>query len=283
MSLEVDVDQSVRGWALVTGASAGIGAEFCRQLAALGYPLVLVARREDRLQALASELEKDHGTTCFCLAADLSRPGAGRQLYQALEAESIEVGFLVNNAGYGVPGHFTVPDWQTHADFIELMMTAVCELSWLLLPGMQARGRGYIINVASLAGLVPASAGNTLYGPSKAFLIGFSQSLALENAQRGVVVSALCPGFTHSEFHDVSGARELVSKMPDYMWMNADEVVRYGIESVTRANPRVIAIPGRLNRFVATFFRLLPRSIALAMIKRQSVKFRVDRNRPDGE
>ncbi len=263
-----------KGWALVTGASAGIGEEFCNQLAALSWPVVLVARREDRLKLLAERLRKEHGVESRCYPFDLAQPDASEKLVAALEADAIEVEFLVNNAGYGVPGTFTESDWQTHADSLQVMLTSVCELTWRLLPGMQQRSRGYIVNVASLAGLVPGSARHTLYGATKAFLIKYSESLAMENLHTGVSVSALCPGFTYSEFHDVLGSRELTSQMASYMWMNADEVVRFGIDSVMKQPPLVVAVPGRVNRFIATLFRLMPRKMALALIQRQSKAYR---------
>jgi len=264
-------------WALVTGASAGIGAEFCRQLAVRGYNLVLVARREDRLRELAAVLKRDSGVESLVYPSDLSVPGAGVRLAARIDGAGIPVEFLVNNAGYGLPGHFTDPSWEQHASFIQLMMTAVCELTWHLLPAMQARRKGYVINVASLAALVPGSAGHTLYGASKAFLLRYSESLALENQITGVRVSALCPGFTYSEFHDVSGTRELVSKMPAWMWMSADEVVSYGIESVMAKHVRVVAVPGRVNRLIARLMRYLPTSVAYWMARRLSRRFRAQK------
>ncbi len=271
----MNIDQK-KGWALVTGASAGIGEEFCNQLAALSWPVVLVARREERLKRLAEHLGKEYGVECRCYPLDLALPNAIEKLMEALETDAIEVEFLVNNAGYGVPGAFTEPGWQTHADSLRVMLSSVCELTWRLLPGMQQRGRGFVINVASLAGLVPGSAKHTLYGATKAFLIKFSESLAMENRATGVAVSALCPGFTYSEFHDVLGSRELTSQMPSYMWMNADEVVRFGIDSVMNQSPLVVAIPGRVNRFIATLIRLMPRKMGLAFIQRQSKGYRAE-------
>ncbi len=169
-------------WALVTGASAGIGAEFCRQLAGKGYRLVLVARRADKLQAVADELRNTYDTESLIITADLALNDACESIVGRLEREKIDIEYLVNNAGYGLPGSFHVPGWQEHADFIQVMMTAVCELTRRILPGMRERGRGFIVNVASVAGLVASSAGHTLYGASKSFLIKFSEALALENA-----------------------------------------------------------------------------------------------------
>lgn len=260
-------------WALVTGASAGIGQAFCRQLAGAGYHLVMVARRADQMHALAAELRQSHGTASLVIPADLSEPGAGRAIAKHLEKDEIEVEFLVNNAGYGVPGRYTDRDWKTHADFLQVMVGAVCELTWRLLPSMQARGRGYIINLSSVAGLVPGSEGHTLYGAAKSFLVRFSESLALENRRTGVHAIALCPGFTYSEFHDVSGTRNLVSRLPAFMWLNADEVVRYGIDSVLRDPPRVVAIPGFVYRVLVGLNRYLP-GIGRLSTRRMSKRFR---------
>ena len=261
-------------WALVTGASAGIGAEFCRQLAARGYSLVLVARRRDRLEELADTLKRQHAIDCLVLPLDLAQNGAAANVESALAAADIKVEFLVNNAGYAVPGAFTEPAWQLHADLLDVMLNSVLELTWRLLPGMQQRQRGFVVNVASVAGFVPGSARHTLYGATKAFLIKFSESLAMENLDTGVAVSALCPGFTYSEFHDVLGTRDMVSQMPSWMWMEADEVVRYGIESVTQKPPRIIAVPGRANRFIVMLARKLPLKWSQFMTQRQAHRFR---------
>jgi len=260
-------------WALVTGASAGIGREFCRQLAARGYHLVLVARRADRLHALASELQHEHGTACLVLPADLARPESPGAIAARLRKEDIFVEFLVNNAGYGQPGEFHQVDWSLHARFMQVMIGCVVELTWLLLPEMQRRGRGCVINVASAAGLVPGSRGHTLYGAAKAFLVRFSESLALENEARGIRVSALCPGFTRSEFHDVMDYRDLVDQLPAFMWLDAPDVVRYGIASVTRDNTRVVAVPGLFYRCLVWLSNALP-GLGLRVSRRMSRRFR---------
>jgi hypothetical protein len=264
---------SNRPWALVTGASAGIGAEFARQLAARGHSLVLVARRAERLESLARELRERHGAESLVVALDLSDPGAGAALFQRTEAAGIAVDFLVNNAGYGLPGTLTSQPWEAHRAFIEVMVAGPVDLCWRYLPGMRARRRGRIVNVASLAGLVPGSAGHTLYGASKAWLIKFSQSLALENAPLGIHVSALCPGFTYSEFHDANGARPIVSKMPKYMWMDAAPVVAAGIEAVERGE--IVCVPGRVNRFIKFLMKHLPDRMALNITAKRSKDFRV--------
>lgn len=269
-----NASNSQKPWALVTGASAGIGAEFCRQLAAQGYQLVLVARRADKLQAVADELRDSHGANSLIITADLSQKDACQAVVKRLEEENIHIEYLVNNAGYGLPGSFHVPDWQEHADFIQVMMTAVCELTRRLLPGMQEHGRGFIVNVASVAGLVSPSAGHTLYGASKSFLIKFSQSLALENVDKGVKVTALCPGFTYSEFHDVNNTREIISQLPNYLWLDAKDVVTDTIKAMARENVNPVVIPGRQYKFVVFTNRYLP-WLAKILTRRNEKHFRV--------
>ncbi len=273
MSTENSASDGNTPWALVTGASSGIGLEFARQLAAEGYDLVLTARRAELMAALAAELHEAHGTQALVSPADLAEASAPAEIVQRIEASGIHIEFLVNNAGYGLPGRYSDCDWKDHARFIQIMTTAVCELTWRLLGPMQRAGRGYIINVASVAGLIPGSEGHTLYAASKAYLVRFSESLALENERLGVAVSALCPGFTYSEFHDVTGTRELVSKFPAFMWLQAPEVVRYGIESVRRSHPRVVAIPGRVYRTLVRLNRVLP-VFGGGFVKRLSKRFR---------
>jgi short-subunit dehydrogenase len=260
-------------WALVTGASAGIGAEFCRQLAAQGYQLVLVARRADRLQAIADELRCAFDTRSLIITADLSRKDASEAIVGRLAQENIDVEYLVNNAGYGLPGSFHIPDWQQHADFIQVMMTAVCELTWRLLPGMHQRGRGFIVNVASIAGLLSPTAGHTLYAASKAFLIKFSQSLALENLQTGVKVCALCPGFTYSEFHDVNGTREMISKLPGFLWLQASDVVAATLGTMSAEKVRTVLIPGGQYKTIEFIERHLP-WLAAMLARRTARHFR---------
>lgn len=259
--------------ALITGASAGIGAALARVFAEHGFGLVLTARREDRLQKLAAELEENYGVRAAVIAADLADPAAPQRLFDEIRARGVTVDVLVNNAGYGVPGSFKRSPWSTHAEFMQVLVLAVLQLTHLFEPGMRERGYGRILNVASLAGLVPGSAGQTLYGAAKSFLIKFSESLSLEHAGDGILVSALCPGFTYSEFHDVAGVRGLVSKLPRYMWMDADTVARIGYRALMAG--QTICVPGKVNQTIASLTRLVPESIALQVMKRQTKRLRV--------
>lgn len=259
-------------WALVTGASAGIGEAAADALAARGANLILVARRVDRLNAIAQRLRAAHDIETLVIAADLSTPEAPAHIAEEVEQAGARVDILVNNAGYGQPGRFEDVGWITHRDFIELMATSYVRLVHLFLPGMQARGYGRIINVASVAGLIPGGAGHTLYGAVKAFLVGFSQSLAAENAGSGVKVSALCPGLTRSEFHDVNNTRTLVDALPSFMFMEAAPVAERALDAVERGH--VVYVPGWWNKVLVWALSASPRPWAAALIAGQSRKFR---------
>ena len=261
-----------RPTSLITGASAGIGMAFARALAARGHDLILTARRADRLETLAAELRAAHGCSAAVQPLDLAAPGAAGKLVDEIVARGLTVDWLINNAGYGVPGTFDGNDWKTHEDFIRIMIEAPTELAWRLLPAMRERGYGRIINVASLAGHMPAPAGHTLYAASKAYLIKFSQALALENGDRDVHVCALCPGFTRSEFHDVTGTRETMDRMPSYMWQTAEAVAAEGIAAVEAGDP--VRVTGRVNRAIKAFAKLIPDRLGLWIMARQAHRFR---------
>ena len=255
---------------LITGASAGIGAALAREYARRGMPLVLTARRADRLQSLADELSEQ--VDVIVIPADLADPTAPKALFDACQQRDLFIGTLVNNAGYGVPGRFLSSDWETHRDFLQVMQTGVAELCHRFLPAMEAAGHGRILNIASLAGLVPASAGHTLYGANKAWLIRFSETLALECRERGVHVTALCPGFTWSEFHDVNGMRGNVSKLPGYLWQDAESVARIGVDAVEAG--RTVVLTKGVNKVIAGISKYLPGSLARAIVSSKSKDFR---------
>jgi short-subunit dehydrogenase len=193
------------------------------------------------------------------VAADLSDPTAPARLVEDLHGRALTVDVLVNNAGYGVPGRYGLPPWQKHQEFLQVMVTSVCELTYRLLPGMLERQWGRIINVASLAAVLPAPAGHTLYAASKAFLVKFSEALAAEGQGRGVHATAVCPGFTYSEFHDITGTRAEVSRMPKFMWLDAPAVARQGYAAVMRGRP--VYVTGGVNRGIAWLARVLPQAV----------------------
>jgi len=257
---------------LITGASAGIGAAIATEYAARGWDLALVARREDPMVALAKELKEEFGTTSHIFALDLFEPDATQDLMKRIKKKKLVIDGLVNNAGYGHPGGYLASPWEDHANFLQLMLRAPCELTHAVLPGMKDREFGRIINVASLAGHIPGSRGHTLYAAVKSFLIKFSQSLNLEMEEYGVHVSALCPGFTYSEFHDVNGTRKSVSKLPDYLWMEAEECAELGVEACERN--KAVYIPGGVNKSIALLARVMPEPIAMRLMAKNSERIR---------
>lgn len=257
---------------LITGASAGIGKALAREYAAAGANLVLVARRLDRLEELAEELVGTHQLEAVSLAADLSDPAAPEKLLEQLKERQIAIDVLVNNAGYGVPGKYLSVDWRVHRDFEQVMTIAVMHLTYLLLPGMLERGWGRIVNIASLAGHVPGSAGHTCYEAVKAWMVRFSESLHFEYADKGVITTAVCPGFTYSEFHDITGTREQVSQMNKRMWMSAEEVARQALEASEAGE--IVHITGGWNRMIARLVAWTPRKLLYRVMKKQSRKFR---------
>lgn len=259
-----------RPLALVTGASAGIGAAFARTLAARGHDLALTARRLDRLEALAGELRARHGVEVLTLAADLADPAAPARLAEAVAAQGRGVDVLINNAGYGLPGGFGGNSWADQAAVLQVMLTAPTELAHRLLPGMLSRRHGRIVNVASVAGMTPGGVG--LYGPVKRYLIAMSQSLHMECAGTGVHVSALCPGLTWSEFHDVNGMREPLNRAtPPWLWMDADAVVEAGLAAVEKNQP--VCVPGLVNKVIAGLARHLPERWIMGVTASQGWRF----------
>ncbi len=257
--------------ALVTGASAGIGEAFARQLAQRGYELVITARREERLQALAEELERA-GTRTRVLPADLSDPAAPQALCEELQTRGLQIDALVNNAGYGLNGAYHKTSWKQQGDFLQVMVVAVCELTHRLLPSMVERGFGRVVNVASVAGLVPGTAGATLYGAAKSHMIKFSEAVALELQGTGVHVTAVCPGYTYSEFHDVNGSRERVSRLPGLMWMDANTVVRQSLDAAERGD--MVYINGAVNRAIASAAKYVPAGLTRGAMRRMATRLR---------
>ena len=258
--------------ALITGASSGIGEAFAEVFAAHGFDLVITARREDRLSAVAARLEQRYGIRVLVFVADHSRPDTAERLCTELATRGLTIDALVNNAGYGVPGAFVASPWQRHQDMLQVMVVGLAELTHRLLPGMIERGYGRIVNVASLAGLVPAPAGHTLYAAAKALVIKFSEALSNEVRKHNVHVTAVCPGFTISEFHDVTGTREQMKSLPSWMWMDSPTVARQGFEAVMAGTP--IYINGRVNRSIALLVRYVPQRVVKAIGRRLGRSYR---------
>ena len=246
---------------LITGASAGLGAEFARQCARRGEPLALAARRRDRMEALAAEL----GGEVHVFEADLSKEGAAAGLIAALEAEGLSVGTLINNAGFGLGGAFAGRPVGKFSEMIELNVRALTELCHLVLPAMRERGAGAILNVASTAAFQPGP-NMAVYYASKAYVLYFTEALHHELKGSGIRVSALCPGPTHSEFSDVADSH---SPTLERMKGPADAVVRAGLEGLDRN--KAVVIPGFKNKVGAQASRFLTRAAMRRIIGRIKV------------
>ena len=248
---------TLRKTALITGASAGIGRDYARYLAAEGYDLILTARRKTRLEEVARELSGAFGTQVTVLTADLTDPAAVTKLSADIRKKRLQVDYLVNNAGYQVPGFFDRVRWDVQRDMMQIMMTAVAELCHIFGPEMAARGFGRIVNISSVAAFVPGQAGGALYPSVKAFVLRLSQSLATEYQTAGVHVVAVCPGFTWSEFHDVVGNRAQMNKLPGFMWLDGPKVVSDAHNAVEAGRGPVV-VNGWVYKVLATLLQIIP-------------------------
>ena len=243
-------------WGLVTGASSGIGEEFCRQLAARGMNLILVARRQERLDALASELARTHAIQTEVVISDLSDSAAAEQLFDSVSKLGISIDLLVNNAGFGILESFDCSNLDRVMEMIRLNVGNLTELTYRFLPAMLERKSGGIINVASVAGFQPL-VHMGVYGATKTFVLHFSQSLWSETRDRDVTVLALCPGFTNSEFFDIAGMDGLCRKMAQ----TPQQVVKACLKGLQRRRQTVVS--GWLNYFVSLMPRFVTRKMAV--------------------
>ena len=234
---------------LITGASAGLGFDFARQLSARGQRLVLVARRRERLDALAAELGKAR-----VVAVDLSEAGASDRVMADVAAHGEVVEVLVNNARFGLAGRFADLDGKRQREMIDLNCGALVELAHAVLPGMIERKAGAILNLASVAAFQPGP-GMAVYFATKAFVLSFSEALHEEVRRHGVTVTALCPGPTKTELGEVAGWRE--SALIDKLSARSEDVVRAGLAALDKG--QAVAIPGLVNKAGAQGHRLLPR------------------------
>lgn len=243
--------------ALITGPTSGIGAGYARRYAHDGYDLVLVARDVDRLTALAKDLES-HAGSVEILPADLAEAD-GRQKVCDRLAAGVQV--LVNNAGFATSGEFWATDPARLQSQLDVNVTAVMHLTRAALPAMLAAGSGTVINIASVAGLVPGR-GST-YSASKAWVISFSEGLSVGLQGTGVTVHAVCPGYVRTEFHARAGID--MSKSPSFMWLNVDDVVDESLADI--AHGKVISIPGLQYKAIIAAERMIPRTLMRAVTK----------------
>ena len=250
----------LNGTALITGASAGLGREFARLFARDGHDVVLVARSEAKLQELAEQLREEYGVQTHVVTADLSDLDAPRQVFRATEAAGLTVDMLVNNAGFGLYGPFLETDGERELEMIRVNVSALTHLAKLYAPGMVARGRGRIMNVASTAAFAPGPL-MAVYYATKAYVLSFSEALAAEFAGSGVTVTAFCPGATRTDFQEVASAGDShLFRSPGVM--AAEPVARAGYDALMQG--KVVAIPGVHNKVMAQSVRFLPRRLVRA-------------------
>ena len=251
--LEYAIVATIMGHTLITGASAGLGTEFARQLAANGRSLILVARRAEPMEKLAAELRAAHDIEAHVATADLSQPGAPRRLLEDTQSRGLEVDFLINNAGSEGPDLIQTRDWERNDAYIRLMMTSYAAMCHEFMPAMIENGYGRVINVASVAGKLTVG-GDYSYGPTKAYLIALSKGLAQTYKAKGVLTMALCPGFTHTDFHDSKRLTEMKAGMPTWLWYDADVVIREGLQALEKGKDEYVS--GRLYRVLIPILRM---------------------------
>ena len=256
-------------WALVTGASAGLGAEFARQLASRGMHLVLVARRGELMSELAQELHTKHGTRCEIIVADLSDPAEPKRILDEIAAKGVSIELLVNNAGFGVVGEVENAKVDRLLQLIRLNISALTELTYRLLPEMLERGHGAILNVSSLSGFQPVAYMGT-YAASKAFVLHFSEALHCELKDRGITVTAVCPGVTRTNFFDIAGAPGWLQK---HSSLSVEPVVKSALNAIARR--RQFVVPGWRNFLLTLLVRIASRR---RVVKESTRFFRPRRN-----
>jgi short-subunit dehydrogenase len=247
--------------ALITGASAGIGREFAVQLARDGYDLVLVARDDERLRALAAELGGRHGATCEVLAADLSRDDGTSRVVERIDHSTIDL--LVNNAGFGTRGTLARAPREGQDAMIRVHVLAIHRLTQAAVQSMVPRGSGAVITVSSVSSWLTGP-GNVNYTSTKAWQRLEIESLAMEVEGTGVYVQALCPGYTHTEFHQRGGMN--MSRYPSWAWMDVEAVVAESLRALRRRRP-VVVVPGLKYRIAVRVLRMLPAGVVRAIVK----------------
>ncbi|NJL86810.1 MAG: SDR family oxidoreductase [Leptolyngbyaceae cyanobacterium SM1_1_3] len=249
---------------LITGASAGIGEAFARALATQKYDLVLVARSEDKLSAIAEQLAAQHSIRTHVIAQDLTLPNAASTVAAAVESKGLSVDWLINNAGFGRYGEFTQVDRQTHLQMVQLNVTALVDLTYHFLPAMQQRRSGCILNVSSTAAFQPIPY-MSIYAATKAFILSFSEALWVENQDYDIKVLAVCPGPTKSQFVDRANFPDSMAKRMGQNYDSSEEVVRDALKALDRGQSTVVT-GSFSNKVVATLPRLLPRQNVVKLV-----------------
>ncbi|MBS3750112.1 MAG: SDR family oxidoreductase [Anaerolineales bacterium] len=249
-------------WALVTGASSGLGVDFARRLAERGCNLILVARREERLAEVREEIESEYGVEARVMAMDLARDEAPRELLDEVDKEGLPVDVLINNAGFGMHGPFEEGDWERYRTMIKLNVQTLVGLTRLVLDGMRERGFGYIMLVASNGAFQPTPE-YALYGATKSLVRSFGEALSYELRNSPVSCTVVSPGPTRTEFHDVAGQDRQGNLYIRLAMMESEHVAEIGVRSMLREKPSVV--PGLLNKVFAWTAQRGPRRLIIAL------------------
>ncbi|MGE0408542.1 MAG: SDR family NAD(P)-dependent oxidoreductase [Amphiplicatus sp.] len=265
--------ESKRQLALVTGASSGIGAALARLAAAKGFDVALVARRGDRLEALAREIAGKFNVASRFRSTDLCDPESPDAICNWLKSEGRTVDVLINNAGYSIPESFASTPLARQLEYVALSVASPVALTRHVLPGMIERGWGRIINISSITAFSSGGKGHTLYPASKSFIVKFSQSLSAEVAEKGVRVTAVCPGFVVTEFQQANHMAEKMASMPKFLMQTPEAVA---LEAWRRNDKGVeVVVPGLLPKFVAAAMKLIPEQITTPLMRRAAAKYYV--------
>lgn len=260
-----------RKLALITGASSGLGVAFARRAASMGFDVALIARREDRLQQLASELSSKYGVAARFRSTDLCDPESPNAICNWMTAAGRKIDVLVNNAGYSIPQSFVATPLEAQLKYVELSVNGPVALTRHVLPGMIEKGWGRIINVSSITAFSSGGKGHTLYPASKSFIVKFSQSLNAEVASRGVNVTAVCPAFVDTEFQQANNMADKMASVPHFLKQSAEEVAA----ETWRRNDRgvEVVVPGFLPKIAAGAMKLVPEQILTPMTRAAAAKY----------
>ena len=253
--------------ALITGASCGIGETFARELAAKNNDLILVARSQDKLEKLATELESKYQIKTTVIAQDLAVPAAGQALFDAVRAQDLTVDVLINNAGFGDYGAFGERPLSKMMAMVQLNVSTVVELTGLFLPLMQARKEGTIINLSSIAGFQPVPY-MSVYAATKAFVLSFSEALWAENKNSGVKIIAVCPGPTESKFYDRADFPDSATGLNSMTMASADKVVKDSLKALDKKQSNVV-VGGFANQIIVNLPRFVPRDLLVDIVGKQ--------------
>ncbi|MDC0529313.1 SDR family NAD(P)-dependent oxidoreductase [Gammaproteobacteria bacterium] len=246
-------------YALITGASSGIGLEIANYLAGKGYNLILTARREDILDEASKNISEKHKVKVDFIASDLGNADAPNKIFNYCEDNNYEVDILVNNAGYGIPTSFHETSMEEEEKFIRVLGISVIAMTKIFLSGMIKRGQGRIMVVSSVAAFSPPSSIQPLYGPIKTFMNRFSDSINSNYNHKGITSTAVCPGFTVTGFHTASGVQDEMDRVPSFMKLSAKRVASEGVEATLSGKP--LCIPSKTYRTLVFILKHIPASV----------------------